>query len=636
MRNIRGWLAAAAAAGVLTQLLVGALPERQGVVAASVPLVLLSTYAVAGHLRQARGARGRMRAGWIVAAAASALWAAANLMYLLDAAGAVARPEPNPAEVTSLTAVALTPVALLLCTPGRGSPAVRVRRAIDGIVVFAAFFLVAWQLVLRDVLTVVEPRVYPLVLGFPGFELACGAAAVVLLSRSLSRGPNALSFLAVSMLVFTVVNLGYIANLVYGEPAYAGGVGAGYTFASALIALASRSVVPPPDTIESEHGSSRWGLLPYVPVAAAFGTAAVLLARGEVPGPTEVWLLLGTAGLVVLRQLLSARTNQGLLWDLTEQRAMLAHLAYHDALTGLANRTLLARRAADDIAATPPGAATAVILLDLDGFKQVNDGLGHAAGDELLVAAAQRLTAATGDAGTVARLGGDEFVVLLPRVTGGRAAEEVARRILTHLAAPVTVAGASLRIRASAGVALGHGPGADLDALLRDADLALYEAKADGRGRVARHRRRSQAVALEPGDGRRSQAVAPEADGRRSQAVALEADGRRSQAVAPEADGRRSQAVALEAAGRRSQAVALEADGRRSQAVAPEADGRRSQAVALEADGRRSQAVALEADDGRRSQAVGADLDDLQAQGAGDGPGVLLGSEVHHRVAGRR
>ncbi|MDG6101514.1 GGDEF domain-containing protein [Dactylosporangium aurantiacum] len=497
MTNIRGRLAASAGAGALVQLLVAVLPERHGVVAASVPLVLLSAYAAAGHLHQARGARGRMLAGWAVAAVAAALWSVANLLYLADAVTGAVRPEPTGAEVVSLLAVALTPVALLLCTPGRGSPSVRARRAVDGTVVFGAFLLIAWLLVLRDVLAVVEPRVFYLALVFPAFELVGGAVAVVLLSRSLARGHDALSLLAVSMLMFTVVNLGYIANLAHGNPAYAAGVGGGYTLATALTVLASRSAVPPPDTIESEHGSSRWGLLPYVPVAAAFGTAAVLHARDGALGSTEVWLLLGTACLVVLRQLLSARTNQRLLRDLTEQRAMLAHLAYHDALTGLANRAHLARLAAEELAATPPDGSTAVVLLDLDGFKQVNDGLGHAAGDALLVAAAGRLTEAVGGAGTVARLGGDEFVLLLPRVGGARAAEEVAARVLARLAAPLTVAGTPLRIRASAGVALGHGPGTDLDALLRDADLALYQAKADGKGRVTSHRRPAAAAVLE-------------------------------------------------------------------------------------------------------------------------------------------
>jgi len=128
---------------------------------------------------------------------------------------------------------------------------------------------------------------------------------------------------------------------------------------------------------------------------------------------------------------------------------------------------------------------TAVILLDLDGFKGVNDTYGHAAGDELLRVTAERLNANVRANDTVSRLGGDEFVVLLPRLTDDQIADTVANRILRDLLQPLVFGETVLTIRASAGIAFARGTGHDVDAILREADAALYQAKDDGKG-VAR------------------------------------------------------------------------------------------------------------------------------------------------------
>jgi diguanylate cyclase (GGDEF)-like protein len=128
---------------------------------------------------------------------------------------------------------------------------------------------------------------------------------------------------------------------------------------------------------------------------------------------------------------------------------------------------------------------TAVVLFDLDGFKGVNDTYGHAAGDELLRVTAERLNANVRANDTVSRLGGDEFVVLLPRLTDDQIADTIANRILRDLVQPLVVGDTVLTIRASAGIAITRGPGHDVDAILREADAALYQAKDDGKG-VAR------------------------------------------------------------------------------------------------------------------------------------------------------
>ncbi len=161
----------------------------------------------------------------------------------------------------------------------------------------------------------------------------------------------------------------------------------------------------------------------------------------------------------------------------------LRHEALHDALTGLPNRTLISRRLADAVLNVRRGTCTAlaVMIMDLDGFKEVNDTLGHAHGDVLLQEVATRTTAAVGAGGTVARLGGDEFAILLLDVDGDDALQ-VASRVREALHQPVVIDDVGVEIGASIGVALAPTHGLDASALLKRADLAMYDAKRTGVG----------------------------------------------------------------------------------------------------------------------------------------------------------
>ena len=162
--------------------------------------------------------------------------------------------------------------------------------------------------------------------------------------------------------------------------------------------------------------------------------------------------------------------------------------ALHDDLTGLANRAALWDRLSQRLdAAERRGTPFAVLFLDLDGFKAVNDALGHAVGDELLVEVARRITAELRAGDTAARVGGDEFVVLLDEVTTAEAALAVAHRVEERLRAPHELAGRPCTATGSIGVAVA-GPGsASPDAIVAAADAAMYEAKRDGRARVVLH-----------------------------------------------------------------------------------------------------------------------------------------------------
>ena len=171
--------------------------------------------------------------------------------------------------------------------------------------------------------------------------------------------------------------------------------------------------------------------------------------------------------------------------DITEQRrseAKIVHMAMHDALTGLPNRVLLNERLEQALARIDPGDVAAVHLLDLDRFKNVNDTLGHPAGDKLLTVVAARLRGLVRETDTVARMGGDEFAVLQMSITQPADAGLLARRVIETLGDPYEIEGNQVVIGASVGIAIGPNDGTDPDQLLRNADLALYRAKGEGRG----------------------------------------------------------------------------------------------------------------------------------------------------------
>ena len=161
---------------------------------------------------------------------------------------------------------------------------------------------------------------------------------------------------------------------------------------------------------------------------------------------------------------------------------MLESLALTDSLTGLANRRLLADRMSMALAHARRNKSTmAVVYLDLDGFKQINDTLGHGAGDVLLKMVAGRLVATVREEDTVARLGGDEFIIALWHVSGTDYAATVASKVIEALSQPYGIEGHTVSITTSAGVGIYPVHGEDADTLMKSADLALYEAKRAGK-----------------------------------------------------------------------------------------------------------------------------------------------------------
>jgi diguanylate cyclase (GGDEF)-like protein/PAS domain S-box-containing protein len=174
--------------------------------------------------------------------------------------------------------------------------------------------------------------------------------------------------------------------------------------------------------------------------------------------------------------------------DATDQVALerqLRHQAFHDPLTGLANRALLADRAEQALMRSArSGASVAVVLVDLDGFKFVNDSLGHQVGDVVLGEVARRLESLVRSEDTVARLGGDEFVLLIDDVSGLEETEMLAERVREVLRPRFSLPGWDYAVTASVGVAIGSAADVDVHDLLRDADTAMYVAKTSGKDSV--------------------------------------------------------------------------------------------------------------------------------------------------------
>ncbi len=267
------------------------------------------------------------------------------------------------------------------------------------------------------------------------------------------------------------------------------GVDAGWVDADAARRIASYTNLPPGDHLLELrtapvdggwspavrlplHVAPRWHEIPWVRAVLALVAAGVLAVavRGR--------LALLRRRQRVLEGLVAERTLQ-----LQESQKQLEQLAYYDGLCGLANRRLFNDELRGQFAhLARRGTAFALLVIDLDRFKQINDTQGHDAGDAVLVAVARRLVEAVRETDRVARLGGDEFAILLPDLVDAASLAEVCARICESVSQPIVHGQATLQVGASIGAAWAPRDAATPDALYKAADLALYEAKIAGRG----------------------------------------------------------------------------------------------------------------------------------------------------------
>ena len=221
----------------------------------------------------------------------------------------------------------------------------------------------------------------------------------------------------------------------------------------------------------------------------------------------QVYLWRAFAGSLLLLLVVTALGRMSRQLALSRRRAAdeqtahavrVEYLAYHDGLTGLPNRSLFSQFLGQSISqARRHHWPLAVLFLDLDRFKHINDTLGHDAGDELLKEVATRLKACLRDSDTIARLGGDEFVVLLPELSEEKYVATVAQKILSTLARPFILAGQEFRITASVGISIYPQDGLDEQTLTKNADIAMYQAKGDGKNRFRLYSEKLHASSLE-------------------------------------------------------------------------------------------------------------------------------------------
>lgn len=248
----------------------------------------------------------------------------------------------------------------------------------------------------------------------------------------------------------------------------------------------------PPDAVRKRP----YSMVPYLAMAATYALLVAVLLRDNGLGIRTWGVLTGAlacAALVVVRQVTAFTENASLLGQLRatlRERDALAEAlreqAFHDHLTGLANRALLGDRLLDEIRrARHRCRPVVVMLIDLDDFKPVNDRLGHHTGDLVLREVAARLRRVLTNTDTVARFGGDEFAVLLCRQDDPEPIPAVAERILDSLNAPYLLAGETVRINASIGIAVDPDGSWDPDKILHNADTAMYAAKRKGKGTYA-------------------------------------------------------------------------------------------------------------------------------------------------------
>ncbi|WP_319436678.1 GGDEF domain-containing protein [Mycobacterium sp. RTGN5] len=221
-------------------------------------------------------------------------------------------------------------------------------------------------------------------------------------------------------------------------------------------------------------------------VVAFIGT---LVADTSIPaqiGWPAAWFLVALYAYLCCAAFLATYVQARQIDEVTTQRTAneyFAHLATHDALTGLPNRAYVLARISDAVTRDGGGALSAALFIDLDRFKDINDSLGHEAGDTVLRTAAERLQRAVRPDDLVARLGGDEFVALLFGPTTSDVLDHVCERLHAALAAPIRIGDTAVNVTASIGIApVGEHDERDGAAILNDADFAMYAAKAVGRG----------------------------------------------------------------------------------------------------------------------------------------------------------
>jgi diguanylate cyclase (GGDEF)-like protein len=445
---------------------------------------LIAMFAILVGVHRLRPAR---PGSWRLIALALALLAIADITYavLAVALGGGGVPYPSLADVGYLAGYVALIAGTLGLIRGRVQGGDRTP-IIDAAILAAGAGSIFWIAIVQPTLHgAVDPIVALVSLAYPAMDIILLALGLRVLLTVAGR-PRYLQFLVLGIAFYFIADVIYAVALlqetyVEGQP-----VDALWIVGVLLMAVAALhpSVSVPISTVVPNDARLSRPRFAFLAMAALI--APMILVVQEVRAGDEVvvglvleWTIL--FGLVLVRL---ASTVDELGISLLERRRLqgdLAHQAHHDPLTRLANRLLFEVRLTKAMATAP--ATTALIFLDLDDFKAINDTLGHATGDELLRILAGRVHRGLRGSDLAARLGGDEFAILVEECDDLTTARAVAERALAALRAPVTLGGLQLLVHGSAGVAMGQ-PDSTATDLMRDADIAMYEAKSHGKDQV--------------------------------------------------------------------------------------------------------------------------------------------------------
>jgi diguanylate cyclase (GGDEF)-like protein len=419
----------------------------------------------------------RERRAWILLEVAFVVQGVARVASLVQDYRPGLPTYPAISDYLYLVAIPFVVAGLLLLPVARRSRAERLKLVIDSSIVVAGACMALWYLEIGPIVQM--PGADPVVIVFstavPVLDLLLVFALIVLLPRRPQAGA-AVGLLSASMAIKVVADSTYtIAYVQFGVAFRPGSWPFGLWAAGSLLTLLAvhrrlRQDGSAPGEAE-HHGRGRLSWLPYGAVVLAYGLLAFVGREQPVyPLGGMIFGAIVLTALVIARQMFAQRENR--------------RLAVTDPLTGLSNRALIAERLAE-MTRQPlrEDRHSAVLLIDLDRFKPINDAYGHEAGDAVLKAVATALRAVIRSGDTAGRLGGDEFAVVLPGLPSRAAAEGIAQRLVDALRTPVIFGDLVLGIEASIGVAFRDETTADADQLVAHADVAMYAVKRSGRGR---------------------------------------------------------------------------------------------------------------------------------------------------------
>lgn len=444
--------------------------------------VLFAVFATVCAARAAVHATGRKRVAWLSIGIGVGGWVAGSLVWAYLELATDVPPFPSLADVGYLMFPVGACIGLAVYPVGHVGHS-RTRLVLDGLIAAAALFQISWVVVLRAAYEADDANrfAFGLSLAYPVCDLIVITVAVLVHTRARAGQRRTMTLLTLGVVVMALSDSAFVYLTAAGDYEYRPGrlVDVGYLVGLLFIGVAALVAVDEPSTESSTlRVPSRWALcLPYVPIAIA----AAVCAPTNLHQPGMAALFFPTVVLVVavlLRQFFVVRENRGLLHLVAEQ-------ALRDPLTGLANRALFNDRLSHAMQLHERDRQpVAVLSLDLDDFKLVNDNLGHPAGDQLLVLAAQRILGCVRAGDTVARVGGDEFAVLLEGRT--EHSRQVARRLMASFDEQFVIDGHDLLLRPSIGLAVATGDDTHVsaDALLKHADMAMYSAKRSRTGGV--------------------------------------------------------------------------------------------------------------------------------------------------------